>query len=212
MIGEDDDVDEVVHPVDLVRDRRDGFLECDLFGRGLARAGQRGQARKSRNQSGEEAGAESCRPDSESSSGLLLASGARPCQHARHAMTAASGTRAAHSACEPPVVPHRRGLAPILVQELPFIHQTQWPIPLKAASLRHKVALARRRAGEPRTAASHARDFLCAPAGCGSHFGRIHRRQQSLHPGSRKPDRQALPRPLANSPSTELGGATRLRI
>ena len=42
--GEDDDVDVVVDPVDVLGDRRHGLLEADLAGRGLAGARQRRQS------------------------------------------------------------------------------------------------------------------------------------------------------------------------
>ena len=48
VISEDDDVDVVVHPVDVVRDRRHGLLKADLLGRRLARARQRRRGRAGR--------------------------------------------------------------------------------------------------------------------------------------------------------------------
>ncbi len=41
VISEDDDVDEVVHRVDVVRNRRDGLLKVELLRRRLAGARQR---------------------------------------------------------------------------------------------------------------------------------------------------------------------------
>ena len=135
VIEEDDDVDVVVHPMDVVGDRRDGFLKADLLG--WAGPSPPRPAPRTPGRPSSESPASSGRSGAAGSSISLPASGRHAVATAAHsAASTAAGARRHSYLTNCPAVPC--GIGPSqqvahpadLPGHCPSGHQTtQWPIP-----------------------------------------------------------------------------------